>query len=65
MNRQVELSRLDYIRLKLKRGDVKRIAAMQGVHPVWVSRVIRGEGVSEPIVRLAENIIKEREDQTN
>lgn len=61
---KVELSRVDLIRLKLKRGDKKRIAQTIGVYPEWVSRVIRGEGVSEPILQAAEQLIRERE-QTN
>jgi DNA-binding transcriptional regulator YdaS (Cro superfamily) len=48
----------------LKRGDKKKIAATLGVHPEWVSRVIRGEGVSEPILKAAEQIIHERADHS-
>lgn len=58
-----EISRNDYIRLKLKRGDVKRIADQLGIYPEWVSRVIRGHGVSEPILRAAEALIAERENE--
>lgn len=65
MNNQVEITRTEFIRLRLKRGDKKRIAKAMGVHPEWVSRVIRGEGVSEPVLCAAEQLIREREQQTN
>ena len=54
------VSRLEYIRLKLQRGDKKRIAGRLNVHPEWVSQVIRGKGVSEPVLQEAERIIRER-----
>ena len=54
------VTRLEYIRLKLQRGDKKRIAEKLGVHPEWVSQVIRGKGVSEPVLQEAEHIIRER-----
>jgi hypothetical protein len=65
MGKKIELTRGERIRLRLKRGDKKRIAADLGVHPEWVSRVIRGEGVSEPILSAAERLISEREQQTS
>ena len=65
MNRIVELNRVEFIRHKLKRGDKKKIAQAMGVYPEWVSRVIRGEGVSEPVLQAAEQLIREREQQTN
>ena len=64
MGEKIELTRTDRIRLRLKRGDIKRIAAERGVHPVWVSQVIRGEGVSDPVLQVAERLISERERQT-
>lgn len=60
MSKTVELSRVEYIRLRLKRGDKKRIAQEMGVYPEWVSRVIRGEGTSEPVLQAAEQLIRER-----
>lgn len=54
------VSRLEYIRLKLQRGDKKRIAEKLDVHPEWVSQVIRGKGISEPVLQEAERIIRER-----
>jgi len=54
------VSRLEYIRLKLHRGDKKRIAEILDVHPEWVSQVIRGKGISEPVLTEAERIIRER-----
>lgn len=65
MNNQVEITRTELIRLRLKRGDKKKIAMAMGVHPEWVSRVIRGEGVSEPVLQAAERLISEREQRTN
>lgn len=62
MNKYYEISRKEYIRLKLKRGDIKLIAKELDVYPEWVSRVIRGEGVSEPVLCAAERIIKNREE---
>lgn len=56
--------RLDAIRSELKRGDKKRIAEIMGVHPVWVSYVLAGEGTSEPVLQAAEQLIRER-NQTN
>lgn len=61
MNKKNELTRTDRIRLRLRRGDKKKIAAELGVHPEWVSQVIRGEGVSEPVLKAAERLISERE----
>lgn len=65
MNTQSKECRLEAIRTHLKRGDKKRIAELAGVHRVWVSYVIEGRGVSEPVLRAAEQIIAEREKQTN
>lgn len=65
MNKMSEISRTDRIRLKLKRGDKKRLAAELGVNPVWVSRVIQGGGVSDRVLKAAEALIAEREQQTN
>lgn len=63
MSKNVEITRVELIRLRLKRGDKKKIANDMGIHPEWVSRVIRGEGVSEPVLQAAEQLIRER--QTN
>lgn len=60
-----EKRRLNAIRVRLKRGDKKRIAELAGVHRVWVSYVLSGEGVSEPVLQTAEQLINEREQQTN
>jgi hypothetical protein len=65
MGKKIELTRTDLVRLRLKRGDIKRIAADMGIHRVWVSRVIRGAGVSEPVLAAAERLISERERQTS
>jgi hypothetical protein len=59
--RKYEVTRLEYIRLKLRRGDKKRIAEALDVHPEWVSQVIRGKGVSEPVLEEAERIIRQGE----
>lgn len=61
MNSYEEISREDRIKLRLKRGDKKKIAQRMGVDPEWVSRVIRGAGVSEPVLRAAEQLIAERD----
>ena len=61
MNSYEEISREDRIKLRLKRGDKKKIAQRMGVDPEWVSRVIRGKGVSEPVLRAAEQFIAERD----
>ncbi|MBQ4278323.1 MAG: hypothetical protein IJC16_00020 [Rikenellaceae bacterium] len=65
MNNVREINRVDWIRLNMKRGDKKYIARLLDVHPEWVSRVIRGQGVSERVLRTAEALIAEREKQTN
>lgn len=52
--------RLEAIRNGLRRGDKKQIAVLAGVHPVWVSYVIKGRGVSERVLTIAEQIIAER-----
>lgn len=54
------VTRLEYIQLKLRRGDKKKIAEKLNVHPEWVSQVIRGKGVSEPVLLEAERLIAER-----
>lgn len=65
MNNGYNIGRLEFIRLRLKRGDKKEIARKLNVHPEWVSRVIRGKGVSESILVAAEEIIRKREDESN
>ena len=55
--------RLEAIRNGLRRGDKKHIARLAGVHPVWVSYVIMGRGVSERVLTIAEQIIAERNQQ--
>ena len=52
--------RLEAIRNGLRRGDKKHIARLAGVHPVWVSYVIMGRGVSERVLTIAERVITER-----
>lgn len=61
MDKQVENNRLESIRKRLKRGDKKRIAELHGCSPVWVSYVISGIGVSEPLVCFTEKYLAERE----
>lgn len=58
-------SRLQAIQERLRRGDKKRIAELAGVHRVWVSYVLSGAGTSEPVLQAAEQLISEREKQTN
>ena len=60
-----EVKRLEGIQSKLQRGDKKLIAEIAGVHRVWVSYVLSGEGISEPVLQAAEQLIHERESQTN
>lgn len=54
-----ESRRID-IRNNLKRGDIARIAQRMGVTRVWVSFVLNGRGVSEPVLTMAETLINER-----
>lgn len=51
--------RLEAIRNGLRRGDKKQIAVLAGVHPVWVSYVIMGRGVSERVLTIAERVVAE------
>lgn len=60
MNTENREKRLEAVRNGLRRGDKRRIAALAGVHPVWVSYVIKGRGVSERVLTIAEQIIAER-----
>ena len=60
MNAENREKRLEAIRNGLRRGDGRRIAILAGVHPVWVSYVINGRGVSERIFTIAQQIIAER-----
>lgn len=60
MNTENREKRLEAVRNGLRRGDKRRIAALAGVHPVWVSYVIKGRGVSERVLTIAERIIAER-----
>ncbi len=60
MNAENRENRLDSIRRHLRRGDKKRIAELAGVHRVWVSLVIKGQGVSERVLTIAEEVIAER-----
>lgn len=61
MNINYREKRLADIRSKLQRGDKIRIAKYAGVHPVWVSYVINGKGVSERVMSIAEHLIADRE----
>lgn len=61
MNAENREKRLEAIRNGLRRGDKRRIAVLAGVHPVWVSYVIMGRGVSERVLTIAEQIIAERD----
>lgn len=45
---------------KLVRGDINRIAARANVSREWVSRVLHGRVVSEPVLRAAEAMLAER-----
>lgn len=65
MNAIERENRLAAIRMHLKRGDKKRIAELAGVHRVWVSLVIKGLGVSEPVLQVAERVIAERNNRNN
>lgn len=53
--------RLLLIRIKLIKGDIKYIAEKAGVHRVWVSQVLHGHRRSERILRIAEELVSERE----
>lgn len=59
MNAENREKRLEAIRNGLRRGDKKQIAVMAGVHPVWVSYVIKGRGVSERVLSIAEKVVAE------
>lgn len=61
MNTENREKRLEAIRNGLRRGE--RIAILAGVHPVWVSYVINGRGVSERVLTIAEDIIAKRGQQ--
>lgn len=65
MSKLEENNRLEFIRKRLKRGDKKRIAELHGCSRVWVSYVVGGVGVSEPLIRLIETYLAEKESQTN
>ena len=51
--------RLEAIRNGLRRGDKKHIARLAGVHPVWVSYVIMGRGVSDRRTEPAKLMFKQ------
>lgn len=61
MNAENREKRLENIRKCLKPGDGRRIARLAGVHPVWVSNVMTGRGVSERVLTIAEQIIAARQ----
>lgn len=48
---------------KLVRGDINRIAVRANVSREWVSRVLHGHVVSEPVLRSAEALLAERKQQ--
>lgn len=60
MNAENREKRLEAIRRGLQRGDKVRIARIADVHPVWVSYVMSGRGVSERVMTIAEWVIAER-----
>lgn len=56
--------RLAYIVENLKpRGDRTLIAKEKKVTRTWVSLVLNGKGVSEPILQCAEKLIESRKNQ--
>lgn len=56
-----ERARLEAIREHLRRGDISLIAEREGKTREWVSIVINGRGIGEPILQAAEQLIRERE----
>lgn len=54
MGKNQKNNRLTKIRSLLKRGDINKIAALAGVHRVWVCKVFSGDGVSERVLRITE-----------
>lgn len=52
--------RLNAINSALRHGDKARIARIQGVTRVWVSKVLHNKGVSADVVQAAEQLIKSR-----
>lgn len=56
-----EQARLEAIRVRLGRGDVSLIAEREGKSREWVSKVLNGRGIGEPILQAAEQLIRERE----
>lgn len=63
--RPSEQARLEEIRKRLERGDVSLIAEREGKSREWVSKVLNGRGIGEPILQAAERLISEREQRTN
>ena len=58
--------RLTYINENLKpRGDRTFIAKERKVTRTWVSLVLSGKGVSEPILSFAEELIESRKNQSH
>lgn len=55
-----EQARLESIRKHLRRGDISLIAEREGKTREWVSMVINGRGIGEPILQAAEQLINER-----
>lgn len=54
--------RLRKISENLIRGDINRIAVRADVSREWVSRVLNGHVVSEPVLRAAEALLAERKE---
>ncbi len=61
MSAENQENRLKAIRSALHRGDKARIAQRTGTSRQWVYLVINGQGVSERILTIAEQVIAERE----
>lgn len=48
------------VRKRLRGGDVNAVAKRAGVSRVWASYVLNGHKVSEKVLRVAEELVAER-----
>ena len=53
-------ARCERILAQLRMGDISKIARRMGVTRIWVSYVLHGKGVSEPVLRTAEALLAKR-----
>ena len=60
MENNLKSKRLGEIKSKIEYGDVAKIARTLNVHRNWVSSVLKGDGISERVLKGVEEYLLNR-----